>query len=79
MIRVFQVEASRVHKLIQSCTLRIKKLFEEYQEVDLQRNANGDVSSTSVKDVCDLKSISFWATEHSYPISLDVRAEYQFL
>ncbi len=76
-----QKQASRVNKLIQSCTSRIKKLFEEYQEV--QRNANGEVSSASVKDVCNLKS-SFWVTEHSYPITgcesrIPVSSQRQFI
>lgn len=56
-------QATRVSKLIQACTIRVKKLLVQYSELQSQYNA--DCSEVTVKDVCNLQS-QFWISEHSY-------------
>ena len=48
--------------MIQLCTHKIKKLLEQYKELQI---ANGENLQISIIEVCDLKS-RFWKTEHSY-------------
>lgn len=59
-----QKQASRVSKMIQMCTHRIKKLLSQYQELQV---LNGESAQATVKDVCSLTSF-FWVTEHSYVV-----------
>ena len=60
-----QKQATRVSKLIQTCTQKIKKLLVQYNQIQSQ---NGDDSQASVKDVCDLGS-QFWVSKHSYVVT----------
>ena len=59
-------QATKISKLIQTCTNRVKKLLTEYSA--LQHALNDDCSDISIKDACDLQS-PFWNSEHSYSSS----------
>ncbi len=56
-------QATKISKLIQTCTSRVKRLLAQYS--DLQRQLNYDHSDVDIKDVCNLQS-QFWISEHSY-------------
>lgn len=57
-----QKQASRISKLIQSCTQQIKKMLIQYQEL---QEENGEHPQATVIEVFDLHS-NFWVSEHTY-------------
>lgn len=62
-----QKQASRVSRLIQTCTRQVKKLLSQYQELQVQ---NGESPQATVKEVLDLHS-NFWISEHTYATTND--------
>ncbi len=59
-----QKQASRVSKMIQMCTRKIKKLLEKYKNLQVEY---GEDLQLGIAEVLNLES-PFWRTEHSYSV-----------
>ncbi len=60
-----QKQASRVNKMIQLCTHKVKKLLEQYKTLQVE---NRDNVQLSIVEVLNLES-PFWRTEQSYMLA----------